>query len=335
MDMIERHDKRAESVGRWLRRIAIPLSIVAAVLFVSYTLPVALWMFQQAELVGMELVGQIVGIGAFFFVMLGALIVPRIIASRKKVSWIAPEDPIWVWAIVLLGGIGLGVAAGFGADRSGLGEDTLGNIGAVVLVAASIVWFLYRMLRKSNVDDARYQLVRDVAHILGRDMAPSAPLAVQLDLDPPDAPRKLADSNKYRSAGATFWTNAYSDPWLSMSGQLIDGTRFRLRMIDRAKTKNRVRDRKSKLKCKSKCKYQAVLQLRVKPQKCPGLARMKREFRQAVQVPDGATVHACTITPDGLQLKVAYVEQTSLKHLAIGMLLSGFQVINLGKREQQ
>ena len=146
----------------------------------------------------------------------------------------------------------------------------IGGVGLAFLISGAAM----RALRgKLDVDDRRYELVAGLLHYLSRDMSASENVSVTLDLLPHN------HKKKYQSSGKVGYWNAkfYLDPWLTMTGRLLDGTRYSITMIEKQQDRHRTkRSASGKLKTKRKTKNasEAIVTLRVKEKRYPKVAAL-------------------------------------------------------------
>src|SRR5690606_17673951 len=135
---------------------------------------------------------------------------------------------------------------------------------------------------------------------------PAEPLSLSLDLRPPNGRAKLVGTKKLAVFGGAARIGRFVDPWLSLRGRLLDGTRFQLSLVQTTTVKNVVKGRKNKFKTKTKSKDRAALELRLKPSKVPGLAAIASKGAGAVQLAYDAQVRRFQGAADRLALEVAF-----------------------------
>lgn len=219
--------------------------------------------------------------------------------------------------------------------------------GAVGLVAAIYCFVQYKRYRRQNVDDRRYMLTSKLVELLRVDLAPDATVQTKVDLRPVDDKSKLERQGQVGAWKVRF----FRDPWLQLSGRLLDGTSFELSQTDlhQARSK-RKRSRSGKIKFKSKTKsaFEAELRLRFKPAKYRHMATLKADAEQAVQLPQGVTMKRLRYSDRELGLRVTSKSSWCVRgpEERVGrgidatralslMFLSLYQILNLSKAIQK
>lgn len=240
---------------------------------------------------------------------------------------------------------------GFGVLLWGAGSgDTEGfAIGAAALLGALFVYSLvtYFRVKRTNVDNRRYELVSKLVGLVGVDLDRSQPLATRIDFRAVNAKDKFVRKGK----AGTWNVRYFSDPWLRLSGRLLDGTSFDLVQTEllqmRSKTK-RSASGKMKHKSKKKAGFELELRLRFKPSKYRHMATLKVDAEQAVQLPPPVEMKRMRYTDREIGLRVACKggwsvndpggdsskalgSGTDAEQVAAMMFLSLYQVLNLSK----
>lgn len=205
-----------------------------------------------------------------------------------------------------------------------------------VIVGAGIVikGFASRLVAgKTDFEDRRYELLDRMAQLLSADMDPELPFNVRLDLDKVNAGDKFVKKGK-----AGHWNvKYYEDAWLNLSGQLVDGTKFTVTLIEKHQDRSRTkRSASGKLKHKTKTKsgVQAVVSLKPKEKRYPNAGQLGREARGAVQLPPGVLLKDLSTRENVLTLKTASKSAWTVDsgvQLLSQMLLSLYQVLNLSR----
>lgn len=156
--------------------------------------------------------------------------------------------------------------------------------------------------RKLDLQDRRYELPSRILQRLRKDIAPDEPVTVELDFHPTTDRENLAD----RSSAGEWKTESFVQRWLSLQVRLMDGTHLRVGMEERLQLRRRTRiNPRGKYKTKNKQKGSALLhvQLRVKPEHHPHLARLESRARQAVRLPDYVSLVKLEVAEDRLSLR--------------------------------
>jgi hypothetical protein len=207
--------------------------------------------------------------------------------------------------------------------------------GAVGMVVCFVLSLRYKGL---DLEDRRYELVARLLHRLRKDIPPDEPVTVELDFRPVDDERHLTGKGKVRD-----WdTRSFAQRWLSLQVRLTDGTHLRIGMEERLVLLRRTRrNPRGKLKVKNKQKGAALLhvQLRVKPERHPHLARLGARARAAVRLPERTSLRRLEVAEDGLGLRARmprdWVARDDVKspsrdapRTAVMALLSLYQVLN-------
>ncbi|MFP2959612.1 hypothetical protein ACLEPN_17655 [Myxococcus sp. 1LA] len=174
----------------------------------------------------------------------------------------------------------------------------------LVLLAGTVGCFIvYLRFRRLDLENRRYTLASQVLHRLRRDIGPDAPVKLVLDLTPMDSSEKSLGKHKT----STGWNaENFSDPWLTLQTRLLDGTHLRIAAVQRLQKRSRTR-RSSSGKYKTKYRKDSwalfQVQLRVKAERYPDLARMEPEARGAVRLPGGVAVDKLQVGEDRMSLR--------------------------------
>lgn len=235
----------------------------------------------------------------------------------------------------------------------------------LLISLSSLIWILvsiarYFLSQKGDYENRRYELVGKVTELLGKDMSPEATFDLGLNLLPQNDKSKFSHKGK-----AGHWdVKHYHDPWLTLEGRLLDGTKFSLHMAEKHQARSRRkrgRSGKWKFKSKSKNSSEATLYLKVKAEKYPQLAALGESAQAAVQLPPWAAPKAVEVDTESLTLRVTTptawkVEAPALTkdevaakkndvrkpgsqadgvELVMSMFLSLYQVLNLSRAMQK
>ncbi|MEP3478518.1 MAG: hypothetical protein ABJZ55_04665 [Fuerstiella sp.] len=185
---------------------------------------------------------------------------------------------------------------------------------AMLLGAAGLVSLCVSMTRKAHnnrldVPNRRYELVAEVLGYLGKDIGPDETVTVAIDFRPHNHKSKFDRKGK-----AGKWNVKYFvDSWLTLSGRLMDGTKFNISMIEKHQDRSRTstsRSGKTKWKSKTKDASEAILQLKVKPRRYPNLSALagttnSHEF----QLPPAVGVKAFFADDETLRLRTTSARQ--------------------------
>ncbi|MCP3143089.1 hypothetical protein [Pyxidicoccus xibeiensis] len=232
-------------------------------------------------------------------------------------------------------------------SKPGIVAGTGLTLGGVLIFGLFLSLFRVLRLKMVDLEERRYALALRVLQRLSEDIGPDEPVTLELDLHlTMDARNRTA-----RGTSGAWKTEHFVNRWLSFQARLRDGTHLRLGMEQRAQ--HRVRERRNprgRLKIKRKNKGTALIdvQLRVKPERHPGLARLGQDARKVVKLPPGVALARLEVTDDRLSLRSRMEDGWEAKprmrnasldapRTVVMMLLSLYQVLNystaLRKRE--
>ena len=156
--------------------------------------------------------------------------------------------------------------------------------GVVTVVVMIVSFLIYGHHANRNIEDRRYETANNVLFLIGHDIGKDVPVNVTIDLRPTTHASKLKNTGK-----VGVWSVKYfDDPWLSVSGKLLDGTSFDCSLTDMLQKKSawkRGRSGKNKYKSKEKSRLRADLRLRVKAKEYPGLETVAANAREAIKTP--------------------------------------------------
>ncbi|MCP3168975.1 hypothetical protein [Myxococcus qinghaiensis] len=219
----------------------------------------------------------------------------------------------------------------------------LASIGLLVVM----VVFLVRASRfgRCDLENRRYELPSSLLRRLGRDIAPEEPVSLELDFQPIDHKAKWTR----KGMAGTWTTNEFEDPWLSLQARLRDGTHLRLSMTEWLQKRSRTRSNgrgKYKTKYKQKSGTYLQAQLRVKPERHPGLGQLEKAAREAVKLPPTVALTRLEVSDDRLGLRArmdsdweanADVESPGqdATRTCLMMLLSLYQVLNFSTSQRK
>lgn len=192
-------------------------------------------------------------------------------------------------------------------------------------------------LVKINIPNYRYRLLLQVLQMLLRDMAPNQPVTVKLGLAPAELPEKKIDTIPHPSRSG-WKVDRYVDPWLELSSELLDGTRFTLSATELFQSHHgwkRSRSGKSKHKRKPKPKGQVLnLNLAFSRRKYNAVSQLGNDLEGAIQLPATARLKAIENRDNKLALQVKSSPPPSadvLYETISLMFLSIYQILNLSR----
>ncbi|MFY2556829.1 hypothetical protein ACN469_04310 [Corallococcus terminator] len=219
----------------------------------------------------------------------------------------------------------------------------LGGIGLLIVMV--VLLFKASRYGRNDLEDRRYELPDLLLRRLGRDIAPEEPVSLELDFHPIDHKTKWT----CQGMAGTWTTNEFEDPWLSLQVRLRDGTHLRLSMTEWLQKRSRTRrNPRGKYKTKRKQKSGTYLQaqLRVKPERHPGLSRLRNAAHEAVKLPPTVALTRLDVSDDRLGLRARmdsdweaaeHVESPGrdATRTCLMMLLSLYQVLNFSTSQRK
>lgn len=209
-------------------------------------------------------------------------------------------------------------------------------VGLIILPLA-IISTVYSKLqlsryRRFSIAIIRYELPKQVLAMLNRNNQKNTNVDICIDFRLPTNQQKLMRRglHPYR----TGWRfQLFADRWLGLSGELLDRTRFILKITDfhRLDAGWEHSDGKGKYITQTKFKGRTV-QLRLKyPQRKPGAIKLLRQDTlDAVKLPRLAQIKGLKVTDKmmTLNVKITSEEQDTLYKTIVAMFLSLYQVLN-------
>ncbi|WP_375755837.1 hypothetical protein [Corallococcus exercitus] len=173
----------------------------------------------------------------------------------------------------------------------------------VTLLAVGLFLFLWRFaLKDRDLDNRRYGLAQVLLKRLQVDLSPDAPVRLKLDLRPPDLLEKRVKQDM-----VGWWnTGFFVDPWFMLETRLADGTFLRIRMVERLQKRERSKTSasgKSRTKTKRKGSARLEVSVRVKPERYPGLERLKARATAATRLPRRVELERVRVAVDRLSLR--------------------------------
>lgn len=128
---------------------------------------------------------------------------------------------------------------------------------------------------RRNIENRRYELLSELIRLLSIDIGPQTPVEVVLNGNDYHKPEYLSVpmDGSFSAAG----TNAYRLPWLSVSGEFLDGNRFELTATQYVKRKERRKRKYTKVK--EAVRERVEVELRCKRQRYSGWDRLPYVLR--------------------------------------------------------
>jgi hypothetical protein len=183
----------------------------------------------------------------------------------------------------------------------------LGAWGLVVLVpcvlAFAFAGYKYFEAGKLNFEDRRHRIPARLVQYLKTDIPPDRPVQVAVDF------RHYRESSEFQTAkdGGMFSSvtkTEYEVPWFNLKGQLYDGSKFRLKIVQTAKRKEKKKRKTTKVTETFCDKYNLIVA--VNPARYPGLSKFQkliatakpiRELRISMAKVEGNRITLQAISP--------------------------------------
>lgn len=178
-------------------------------------------------------------------------------------------------------------------------------VGCVVAIAAGIN---YRINKRLDLEDKRYELASGVLQLLKTDTAEDSTINIALDFNPHNHKDKFVRSGK-----VGYWNaNFYLDKWLEIQGRFVDGTKFSLTFLEKQQDRHRTKisaSGKIKHKHKTKNASEVVVSLKIKNKHYPHLENLMKDLNKSVQLPPW--VELKSVATEGGTLTIRSVAKNS------------------------
>ena len=249
------------------------------------------------------------------------------------------------WGFAIAGSVLFGIASFFGlAISKQLDRNTVLAVIWLGLCFCGFVFCImqYRKHSRSDLANRRYELLEEVLRLLLRDSSEKETVAVRLDLQRPDHTTKRTGEGKVGPWSVKY----YADPWLDLSGRLLDGTSFRLEGLEKYQARRktyRSTSGKTKSKSKSKNALQVTLSLKPSAKQYVTPDAIAAKLESTVQLPGWSARKSVGLHKDRLQLTAQTTAEwhgkplppqpddttyASGPHLVAMMFLSLYQALN-------
>ncbi|WP_180946246.1 hypothetical protein, partial [Corallococcus exiguus] len=171
------------------------------------------------------------------------------------------------------------------------------------LLVVGLLLFLWRYtLKPRDLDNRRYGLAQVLLRRLEMDLAPDAPVRLKLDLRAPD----VLDKRVKQDMVGWWNTDFFIDPWFTLETRLADGAFVRIRMVEQVQKRERSKTSasgKSRTKTKRKGFARLEVSVRVKPERYPGLERLKIRATSATRLPRKVELERVRVAAGRLTLR--------------------------------
>lgn len=154
---------------------------------------------------------------------------------------------------------------------------------AGMIVAAVVFFVKAARLSKYDLDNRKLECAVGLLRMLRADTPQQSDVEMEVDFRPYKDGGKLVDQQKESGFGGVR-TFRYEHPWLSLSGALADGTRYKLAVVETVNRKEKPK-RKGRVKLKERTKSSIQLQLRPKPGKYGEAAAVADVLKQTAPRP--------------------------------------------------
>lgn len=229
---------------------------------------------------------------------------------------------------------------------TGISDSLLGLIGILLfLVIIGLIFAsIYALIKRSkfkrlNLNNYRYQLVKNILQMLSRDMDKTAVVDLQLSFQPID--KKEHKTSEIPHPQKSGWKiDTYQHEWVKIKGQFLDKTRFELTATGISKKQygwKRGRSGKSKYKSKTKSGGLDINLSLIYPVNRYGAVKiLQNEVSSAVKLPEFSQLRNLRVTDKAIQITARILPQVAENNQQIyqaiaGMFLSSYQILNLAK----
>ncbi|MBW4521584.1 MAG: hypothetical protein KME16_18040 [Scytolyngbya sp. HA4215-MV1] len=214
----------------------------------------------------------------------------------------------------------------------------------ILLLIGSIVTTVYAGIRLSQLNridlaNYRYGLVQKLLGMLSRDLPENANLSLKLILDKPTEKRKKLGTVPHPHRQG-WKIDQFRDPWLTLRGRLLDGTRFLITATELHQTAHgwkRGSSGKNKYKTKPKTKGSELGLTLIYPRRKYGAIQvLERDAMGAIHLPNGVRLKQWKMTGKALRLGVKTppdptASDQGLYNTLTMMFLSLYQILNLAR----
>jgi hypothetical protein len=191
------------------------------------------------------------------------------------------------WLIATITSIGILLVSIFICFMSEM-DSTAITFTCIAFFAATICVGFYKYVGRLNVPDRRYQIPLKILKYLKADIPPNTPINIEVGFEHYHS--KQFQTGKSGGMMSTIKEFQYAVPWLHISSQLYDGTKFRLEVIQSVKRKQKSKRKSTKITETFRDKYN--LNLAVKPTRYPGIANFEMHLKSAPSPMGLSTVKA-------------------------------------------
>ncbi|MEI7831892.1 MAG: hypothetical protein WCJ56_01660 [bacterium] len=200
-----------------------------------------------------------------------------------------------VWSIIgIIAAVGLLILIGNVSPN-------LLPIGFIVLVMSVAiafgVWAKLGDQKKQDIEDRRIQLPLKFLGVIGRDISPAVPVALNVDFQGYKVHGKLLEQNRGNMLNPVS-TFKYADNWFGARGKLADGNRFNVSIKQNIKRKEKRKRKYTKVN--ERIDEDITLVLRISPTRYPNWQLLNQYLSPGVH--DNLQITRLHVAPDGLRL---------------------------------
>jgi uncharacterized integral membrane protein len=207
----------------------------------------------------------------------------------------------WFWTNLAVGAVLL-VAVFIAISNDEVPRSLLGGLLGIPATLLVIGLIRHATVKRLDVENRRYQLAEELMRLLSRDMEKDAAFFIRMDLLPP-----THEAKERKRAEVNGWNvTSYTDPWLTLRGRLLDGSRFSLTVRDHLELRKRWKRTsrgKHKLKTKKFEGLSAYLKVRPDPERLEPL-RALGDALPKPRLPRGTEVEGLRVEEDAVVLEL-------------------------------
>ena len=199
--------------------------------------------------------------------------------------------------------------------------------GVVTVTAIGLLIYAAMMGRRLTKYPSRTTLLRHLLGMFQQDAAEGAPFAIQLALrgrlekikEEPWAARKRGKQQFFR------------ERFLTIEGQLLDGTTFTERIVELSRKRTYVNPR-GKYKSKTRSRYVIVLRLAY-PRKTYGDATAAhKKLNEKIRMPGSANFRGIRVSDKAILVKALVRQESELVEASVMLSLGAYRILNLARR---
>ena len=212
------------------------------------------------------------------------------------------EKKVRIWSTIGWVGVGVFVLGGicFAMEMGAIATPLM----ILGLFAAIVGFVMYYIHSRLNLDNRRYEAVAGLLKLLSKDMSEDSLVNVKLDFRPHNHRAKFLRDGRVGAWKVKY----YTDKWLDMRGNFVDGTKYSVAMIEKQQQRSKTkvsRSGKRKHKQKSKRSSEAIVSLKIKEKRYPNAQNSYGKIRNVVKLPSWVELKAIEAEGDRLMLRAS------------------------------